>query len=52
MIAQSRTESTRDIYNYGQSIPAEYNKSNTAIRTDPEENIKKENVYYVQCNLY
>ena len=34
------------------SIPAEYNKSNTAIRMDPEENMLRENVYYIQRNLY
>ena len=42
MLAQSRTESTRDTYNYGQYInqfPPEYDKSNTGIRTDPEENM-------------
>ena len=33
-MAQSRAESTRDTYNYGQ-----YDKSNTGIRTDPEENM-------------
>ena len=35
-------ESTRDTYNYGQCInqfPTEYDKSNTGIRTDPEENM-------------
>ncbi len=51
-MAQSWTESTRDTY-YGQylnqlgiqlwtipkSIPAEYDKSNTGIRTDPEEDM-------------
>ena len=50
-MAQSRVENTRDIYNYGQYInqfPAEYDKSNMAIRTDPEENMKTKNVYYVQ----
>ena len=44
MMAQSRVESTRDTYNYGQYInqfppPTEYDKSNTGIRTDPEENM-------------
>ena len=41
MMAQSRAESTRDTYNYGQYITPspEYDKSNTGIRTDPEENI-------------
>ena len=42
MMAQSRAESTRDTYNYGQYInqnPPEYDKSNTGIRTDPEENM-------------
>ena len=42
MMAQSRAESTRDTYNYGQYIkqsPPEYNKSNTGIRTDPEKNM-------------
>ena len=39
MMAQSRAESTKDIYNYIHSIPAEYDKSNIAIRTDPEENM-------------
>ena len=42
MMAQSRAESTRDTYNYGQYInqfPAEYDKSNTGIKTDPEENM-------------
>ena len=41
MMAQSRAESTRDTYNYGQYInqfPPEYDKSNTGIRTDPQEN--------------
>ena len=49
MMAQSRAESTWDIYNYRQyiNIPAEYDKSNTAIRTDPEENMETEDVYYV-----
>ena len=35
-------ESTRDTYNYGQYInqsPPQYDKSNTGIRTDPEENM-------------
>ena len=42
MMAQSREESTMDTYNYGQYInqnPPEYDKSNTGIRTDPEENM-------------
>ena len=39
MMAQTRAESTRDTYNYGKSIPPEYDKSNTGIRTDPEENM-------------
>ena len=43
MMAQSRAESTRDTYNYGQYInqcpPPEYDKSNSGIRTDPEENM-------------
>ena len=41
MMAQSWAENTWDIYNYGihQSIPAEYNKSNTAIWTDQKENM-------------
>ena len=42
MMAQSRAESTRDTYNYGQYLnqsPLEYDKSNTGIRTDPEENM-------------
>ena len=42
MMAQSRAESTRDTYNYGQYLnqfPPEYDKSNTRIRTDPEENM-------------
>ena len=43
MMAQSRAESTRDTYNYGQYLnqfpPPEYDKSNTGIRTDPEENM-------------
>ena len=41
-MAQSRAESTREAYNYGQYInqsPPEYDKSNTGIRTDPEENM-------------
>ena len=41
-MAQSRAESTRDTYNYGQYINhflPEYDKSNTGIRTDPEENM-------------
>ena len=42
-MAQSRAESTRDTYNYGQYInqspPPEYDKSNPGIRTDPEENM-------------
>ena len=29
------------------SIPAKYDKSNTGIRTDPEENMSTENVFYV-----
>ena len=29
------------------SYPAEYDKSNTEIRTTPEENMQTENVYYV-----
>ena len=39
---QSRAESTRDTYNYGQYLnqsPPEYDKSNTGIRTDPKENM-------------
>ena len=43
MVAQSRAESTRDIYKYGQYInqfPPKYDKSNTGIRTDPEENMQ------------
>ena len=44
MMAQSQAESTRDTYNYGQylnhsSPPPEYDKSNTGIRTDLEENM-------------
>ena len=42
MMAQCQAESTRDTYNYGQvhkSIPPEYDKSNTGIRTDSEENM-------------
>ena len=42
MMAQSRAESTWDIYSYGkiqQSIPAEYDKSNTTIWTDQQENM-------------
>ena len=42
MIVQSRAETTRYTYNYGQyinQIPPEYDKSNTGIRTDPEENM-------------
>ena len=42
MMAQSRAESIRDTYNYGQyhnQFPPEYDKSNTGIRTDPEENM-------------
>ena len=42
MMAQSQAESTRDTYNYGQYInqfPPENDKSNTGIRTDPEENM-------------
>ena len=41
MMAQSRTESIRDTYNYWQykSIPHKYDKSNTGIRTDPEQNM-------------
>ena len=43
MMAQSWAESTRDTYNYGQYLnqfpPTEYDKSNTGIRTDPEENM-------------
>ena len=39
MMTQSRAESTRDTYTYGQYInqspPAEYDKSNMGIRTDP-----------------
>ena len=42
MIAQSLGECTRDKYNYGQYInqfpDPEYDKSNTGIRMDPEEN--------------
>ena len=42
MMAQSRAESTRDTYNYGQYInqfPPPNTISNTGIRTDPEENM-------------
>ena len=42
MMAQSRAESTEDTYNYGQYInhfPTGYDKTNTGIRTDPEENM-------------
>ena len=42
MMAQSRAESTRDTYNYGQYLnqfPSEYDKSNPGIRTDPKENM-------------
>ena len=42
MMAQSRAESTRDTSNYEQYInqfPPEYDKSNTGIRKDPEENM-------------
>ena len=39
MMTQSRAESTRDTYNYGQYINQFLNKSNTGIRTDPEENM-------------
>ena len=42
MMAQSQAESIRDTYNYGQYInqfPPEYDKINTGIRTDPEENV-------------
>ena len=42
MMAQSRAESTRNTYNYGQYLnqfPPEYDKSNTGIRTDPKENM-------------
>ena len=45
MMAQSRAESTKDIYNYGQYINQfphphpKYDKSNTGILTDPEENM-------------
>ena len=35
-----------------QTFPDEYDKSSTAIRTDPEENMYTENVYYVQRNFY
>ena len=41
-MAQSRVESTRDTYNYGQytnQFPPEYDKSNTGIRMDAEENM-------------
>ena len=40
-MAQSRIESTRDTYNYGQYLNQfpEYDKSNTGVRTDPEENM-------------
>ena len=34
-----------------QSIPAKYDKSNTAIWTHQQENMQTENVYYVQRNL-
>ena len=43
MLAQSRAESSRDTYNYGQYInqpTSEYDKSNTGIRTGPEENMQ------------
>ena len=41
MMAKSWAESPKDIYIWTihKSIPAEYDKSNTAIRADPEENI-------------
>ena len=42
MMAQSWAEITWDTYNYGQYInqfPPEYDKSNTGIWTDPEENM-------------
>ena len=41
MMAQSRVESTWEINNYGkyQSIPAEYNKINTAVWKDQQENM-------------
>ena len=38
MMAQSRTESTRDIYNYGQYINQFPPNTIKTIRTDPEEN--------------
>ena len=49
MMAQSQAESTRDIQQWTiqKSIPAEYDKSNTGIRTDSEENMSSENIYSV-----
>ena len=42
MMAQSRAESTEgymQLWTIHKSIPPEYNKSNTGIRTDPKENM-------------
>ena len=42
MMAQSRAESTRDyiqLWAIPKSIPPEYDKGNTRIRTDQEENM-------------
>ena len=42
MMAQNRAESTRDAYKLWtipKSIPPEYDKSNTGIRTYPEKNM-------------
>ena len=41
MMAQSRAESTRATYNYGQYINPlpQLDKSNTRIQMDPEENM-------------
>ena len=42
VVCMCRVESTRDTHNYGQYIkqfPPEYDKRNTGIRTNPEENM-------------
>ena len=41
MMAQSRAESTRDTYNYGQYLNQfpPHPEYDTGIRTDPEENM-------------
>ena len=42
----------KQLWKIYQSIPAEYYKIHIAILKDQQENRKRENVYYVQQNLY